>query len=71
MGGFPDKRVDELSKRRRLKRYPVSRLRITVALKCDASVFLVCEMPEFHGQHESALFPVILFAEDVNPDKEL
>ena len=34
-------------------------LRITVPQKCDASVFAVCQMPKFHGQHASAMFPVV------------
>ena len=45
-------------------------LRITVHQKRDASVFEVWQMPEFHGQHASACF-LILFADDVDPDKEL
>ena len=49
-----------------MERYPV--LRITVRQKYDASVFAVCQMPEFHTQ---VLCFLIFFAEDVDPDKVL
>ena len=61
MGGFPDRQTNFPN-----LGYPV--LRITAPQKCDASVFAVCQMPEFNGQHASVCF-LILFAEDVAPDK--